>query len=65
MHSYHKSVQLAPSGKFIVAMKTIILFSLSLLWELNKKRTNRDLYTLAPGYFNIGVCYFQMGKGRK
>ncbi|KAI9491268.1 hypothetical protein BDB00DRAFT_833744 [Zychaea mexicana] len=29
MHSYHKSVQLAPS---------------------------------APGHFNIGVCYFQMGK---
>ncbi|KAI7904415.1 uncharacterized protein BX663DRAFT_550797 [Cokeromyces recurvatus] len=29
MHSYHKSVQIAPSG---------------------------------AGYFNIGVCYFQMGK---
>lgn len=29
MNSYHKSVQIAPSG---------------------------------AGYFNIGVCYFQMGK---
>ena len=46
MHSDHKSVQLAPSGKFIVAMRTIVLFVISLLRKLNEKITNRNLYAL-------------------